>query len=167
MSLHFGFAAAILGITFGFLAVAPSEAGQLLDRTFPRGKKTCFAAKARSGQTAAIEMIRLTRPERLQSYDSKDSRIVRVVVNFSGKTAQRVEDSVNCRDENGRITCQSTTCDGSGFSLEPLSDGGVMLRQKSGSPDVIWSCETDDLRTIELTETETMLRLSRATGSCL
>ena len=145
----------------------PATAAGLLDTTFPRGKQVCYSATARAGTTRAISMFRLTRPLRYQSYDTRETRVVRVVINFAGPDRSRIEDSLTCRETGGRITCQSTTCDGTGFELGTGRQGELTVQQDKASPNVIWSCEQDAVRDLVLADEELSLVLRRGSGSCL
>lgn len=150
-----------------FAGTLPTSAAGLLETAFPRGKQVCYSATARAGSTRAISMFRLTRPLRYQSYDTRETRVVRVVINFAGPDKSRIEDSLTCRETGGRITCQSTTCDGTGFDLSAGRQGDLVAQQDKASPNVIWSCEQDAIREIVLADDELSLVLRRGSGSCL
>ena len=144
-----------------------ASGASLLDTAFPRGKQACYSATARTGAERAIQLVRLTRPLRFQSYDTRDTRIVRAVINFAGPDKSRLEDSLTCKESSGRLVCQSTTCDGTGFEITAGRGGDLMLQQDKASPNVIWSCEQDAIRNITLSDEELSLVLRRGTGSCL
>lgn len=156
-------------LTVGFfasLSAAPAAAN-LLDAVFPRSKQVCYSATARPGTTRAIKMLRLTRPIRLHAQDNKTSRVVRAVINFTGEGNPRTEDAVTCRSDGSRIACLSTTCDGTGFTLEVMKGGDLRIDQEQMSPNVIWACDKDEIREIALTDDELSLILRKGSGSCL
>lgn len=154
-------------LALGLMMASTPVAAAALDTIFPRGKQVCYVAAARPGTTRAIRMLRLTRPLRFQPQDTKTSRVVRAVINFTGDDKLRMEDSVTCKDDGGRIACQSTTCDGTGFTLDVMKGGDLRIEQDKMSPNVIWACEQDAIREIVLTDDELALVLRRGAGSCL
>lgn len=159
---------AISALLAALAVLAPASAGATnLDGVFPRAKQMCYAAKARPGSTRAISMIRLNRPVRLHQHDTRTARVVRVVINFTGEGNLRLEDSVLCKADSGRLLCQSTSCEGTGFTLTQDKSGVLLLEQEAMAPNVIWSCERDELRNIVLTDDELTLALRVGTGSCL
>ncbi|MCA0423508.1 MAG: hypothetical protein LCH61_09325, partial [Proteobacteria bacterium] len=91
----------------------------------------------------------------------------RVVINFSGDENSRIEDTVLCKGASGAIACQSTSCEGTGFTLRQNERGRLTIYQEAASPDVVWSCETDAIRAIVLMDDERALDLTAGSGSCL
>lgn len=149
------------------LAVAEPATAAPIDAVFPRARQVCYVAKAKPGSVRAIGMLRLTRPVRLHQHDTNSARAVRIVINFSGEGTPRLEDTVLCKGARGALTCQSTTCEGTGFTLRQDERGRLTIHQEAASPDVVWSCEEDAIRAIILTEEERALDLATGSGSCL
>lgn len=154
--------AAVLAVCAGHGAAAAAS----LDGMLPRGRATCYGGPATAG--AVFGRVRVTRPERLQSYDTTGARMVRVVVNFAAPRGARLEDTASCRErDGGGVVCASTSCEGAGFALGEEPDGALRLRFETGVPGALWSCQEGALRDLRITAAQAVVPMRRASGSCI
>jgi hypothetical protein len=130
----------------------------------PRGQATCYGGPTRAGHPV-FALVRMTRPERLQSYDAAEARTVRLVVNFAAK--QRLEDIASCREKDGEIVCASTSCDGAVFVLREENDGSLRIKFDTEIPKAMWSCSDETLRRLRPSDSERYISVQRGTGSCI
>lgn len=143
-------------------SVAQVEAATLED-FLPRGGDVCYGATPE--RHPAFKMVRVTRPERFQSYDSAGARMVRVVINFN-KPEARLEDTASCKLRGEELVCVSTSCDGTEFKIVS-SQSQFSIVFEPAAPKSIWSCAELPLRALVLDEKQKSVVADRGKGSCI
>lgn len=150
-------------ITLAVLCPAAASAASL-EAMLPRGEQVCFGSAVRANPV--FDLVRITRPERYQAYDSSESRVARLVINFANPKA-RLEDTGTCREKDGDIVCTSNSCEGSIFTLREERDGSLRIRFERDIPQAIWSCADAPLRNLKPGETQRSILVRRNTGTCI
>lgn len=158
----------IVLISTGFVAVASfAAAAANLETMLPRGRNICYGGPGAGQTNQILQRVRVTRPVRLQSYDSNQGRMVRIVVNFSRPSGARLEDTATCNEKDGEILCRSTSCESAVFALREEDNGRLRLKFDAAIPKAIWSCSEEPLRSIRMTDDQRYITIVRGTGSCL
>lgn len=147
------------------LLAAGAAQGASLDAMLPRAQMACYGGPA-AGAHPIFSLVRITRPERFQSYDSMETRMTRLVVNFATPKA-KLEDTGTCREKDGEIVCASNSCDGAVFVLREERDGTLRIKFDLDIPRAIWSCADDSLRNIKLRDAERYITVTRGKGTCI
>lgn len=155
-----------LGLAAGMMLLGAGLAqGAGLEGMLPRGQMACYGGPE-GGVHPHFGLVRITRPERLHAYDSAESRMTRLVVNFNTPKT-KLEDTGTCREKDGEIVCASNSCDGAVFVLREEKDGSLRIKFDLDFPRAIWSCADDALRNIKLRDADRYIIVKRGTGACI
>lgn len=153
-----------LTLALSLLACAAQEApAATIEDVLPRGEAVCYGAAPATHPV--FRLVRVTRPERFQPYDSAGARMVRVVLNFKSPDA-RLEDTASCRLRGGQVVCVSTSCEGTEFRL--TQEGGTFrILFEPAAPKALWSCSEPPLRALAMSDRDRSLSVTRSKGACL